>query len=173
MRHIQQRRFALGAVTVLSLGLMTACGGDDGGSADGEPVTVTVATFNEFGYEELIEEWNADHDDIKIEQVKVGTWDDAKANLYTKLAAGSGLSDIEAIEGDAMPAILAETDAFADLTDPELDGRWLDWKAEAGHRRRRPDHRLRHRHRPRGHLLPRRPVREGRAARPTVTRSPG
>ena len=71
-------------------------------------------------------------DDIKIEQVKVGTWDDAKANLYTKLAAGSGLSDIEAIEGDAMPAILAECDAFADLTDPELDGRWLDWKAEAG-----------------------------------------
>ena len=131
MRHIQQRRFALGAVTVLSLGLMTACGGDDGGSADGEPVTITVATFNEFGYEGLIEEWNADHDDITIKQVKVGTWDDAKANLYTKLAAGSGLSDIEAIEGDAMPAILAETDAFADLTDPELDGRWLDWKAEA------------------------------------------
>ncbi len=131
MRHIQQRRFAFGAVTVLSLGLMTACGGDDGGSADGEPVTITVATFNEFGYEGLIEEWNADHDDITIKQVKVGTWDDAKANLYTKLAAGSGLSDIEAIEGDAMPAILAETDAFTDLTDPELDGRWLDWKAAA------------------------------------------
>jgi cellobiose transport system substrate-binding protein len=94
-------------------------------------VTITVATFNEFGYEDLIEEWNAEHDDITIKQVKVGTWDDAKANLYTKLAAGSGLSDVEAIEGDAMPAILAESDAFADLTDPELDGRWLDWKAEA------------------------------------------
>ena len=64
--------------------------------------TLTVATFNEFGYEGLIEEWNEHHDDIKVEQVKVGTWDDAKANLYTKLAAGSGLSDIEAIEGDAM-----------------------------------------------------------------------
>ena len=112
-----------------------ACGGSDDdsddSSADG-PTTITVATFNEFGYEDLIDEWNAENDDIKIEQVKVGTWDDAKANLYTKLAAGSGLSDIEAIEGDAMPAIMAESDAFVDLTDPELDGRWLDWKAAAG-----------------------------------------
>jgi cellobiose transport system substrate-binding protein len=132
VRSTQRGRLALGALTALSLVVLTACGGDEGsGDADG-PVTVTVATFNEFGYEELIEEWNAEHDDITIEQVKVGTWDDAKANLYTKLAAGSGLSDIEAIEGDAMPAILAESDAFADLTDPELDGRWLDWKAAAG-----------------------------------------
>ena len=115
---------------MLALGLISACG-DDSEAADGQ-VTLTVATFNEFGYEELIKEWNAEHDDIKIKQVKVGTWDDAKANLYTKLAAGSGLSDIEAIEGDAMPAILAESDAFADLSDSDLDGRWLDWKAEAG-----------------------------------------
>ena len=76
-------------------------------------------------------EWNAANPDIQVTQKKVGTWDDAKENLYTKLAAGSGLSDIEAIEGDAMPAILAESDAFVDLTDPELDGRWLDFKAAA------------------------------------------
>jgi len=108
-----------------------ACGGgdDDGTTADGV-TTITVATFNEFGYEGLIDEWNAANDDIKIEQVKVGTWDDAKANLYTKLAAGSGLSDIEAIEGDAMPAILAEQGAFEDLTDDEIDGRWLPWVEE-------------------------------------------
>ena len=31
-----------------------------------------------------------------------------------------------------MPAILAESDAFVDLTDPELEGRWLDCKAEGG-----------------------------------------
>jgi cellobiose transport system substrate-binding protein len=130
VRHTQQRRLALGGVAVLSLGLMTACSGASG-SADGDgPVTIRVATFNEFGYEDLVTEWNDTHDDIKIEQVKVGTWDDAKANLYTKLAAGSGLSDIEAIEGDAMPALLAESGAFEDLTDPELEGRWLDWVAE-------------------------------------------
>jgi cellobiose transport system substrate-binding protein len=133
VRHMRHGRLALGALTALSLGITTACGSEDEGSSESEgPVTISVATFNEFGYEDLIEEWNSTHDDIQVEQVKVGTWDDAKANLYTKLAAGSGLSDIEAIEGDAMPAILAESDAFVDLSDPELDGRWLDWKAEAG-----------------------------------------
>ena len=69
--------------------------------------------------------------DIKVTQKKVGTWNDAHDNLYTKLAAGSGLSDIEAIEVDWLPAMLAESDEFVDLTDPELDGRWLDWKAAA------------------------------------------
>jgi cellobiose transport system substrate-binding protein len=128
VRHIQQR-LTLGALTALTLGLTTACGGGAGAEGDG-PVTIRVATFNEFGYEELIEQWNDERDDITIEQVKVGTWDDAKANLYTKLAAGSGLSDIEAIEGDAMPAILAESGAFEDLSDPELEGRWLDWVTE-------------------------------------------
>jgi cellobiose transport system substrate-binding protein len=122
----------LGALGVLVLGVTTACGSDDGDEGSDDATTITVATFNEFGYEPLIEEWNETHDDIKIKQVKVGTWDDAKANLYTKLAAGSGLSDIEAIEGDAIAAVLAESDAFADLTDPALDGRWLDFVAEKG-----------------------------------------
>ena len=117
----------------LTISLVAAGCGDDGAddsTADG-PVKLTVATFNEFGYEDLIEEYNAMQDDVVVEQKKVGTWDDAKENLYTKLAAGSGLSDVEAIEGDAMPAILAESGAFVDLTDPELEGRWLDWKAAA------------------------------------------
>ena len=119
---------AAGVAAVLTTSL-AACGGDDSGGDD--PVELTIATFNEFGYEDLIKEWNSENPDIQVTQKKVGTWDDAKENLYTKLGAGSGLSDIEAIEGDAMPAILAESDAFVDLTDPELDGRWHDWKAEA------------------------------------------
>lgn len=136
-KTLKTRRVRLASSALMALTLAStaaACGGgsdSDGSSADG-PTTISVATFNEFGYEDLIDEWNASNDDIQIKQVKVGTWDDAKANLYTKLAAGSGLSDIEAIEGDAMPAIMAESDAFVDLSDPDLDGRWLDWKAAAG-----------------------------------------
>jgi len=123
---------ALGVLSTLVLGVTTACGSDDDGEGGDGKTTITVATFNEFGYEGLIEEWNSTHDDIELKQVKVGTWDDAKANLYTKLAAGSGLSDIEAVEGDAIAAVLAESDAFADLTDPALEGRWLDFVAEKG-----------------------------------------
>jgi cellobiose transport system substrate-binding protein len=124
---------ALGVLGTLVLGVTTACGSDDeGGEGDDGKTTITVATFNEFGYEGLIEEWNSTHDDIELKQVKVGTWDDAKANLYTKLAAGSGLSDIEAIEGDAIAAVLAESDAFTDLTDPALEDRWLDFVVDRG-----------------------------------------
>ena len=133
--HRIRTTLALGAASVLVLGVTAACGDDsddNGGGGGGDAKTITVATFNEFGYEGLIEEYNEMQDEVVLEQVKVGTWDDAKANLYTKLAAGSGLSDIEAIEGDAIAAVLAESDAFADLTDPELDGRWLDFVAEKG-----------------------------------------
>ncbi|WP_239021746.1 ABC transporter substrate-binding protein [Nocardioides jishulii] len=115
--------------TTALLALVAGCASDD--SSDDGTVKLTIGTFNEFGYEELIKEWNADNPDIQVTQKKVGTWDDAKENLFTKLASNSGLSDIEAIEGDAMPAILTESDAFVDLSDPELDGRWLEWKAEA------------------------------------------
>ncbi|WP_205474103.1 ABC transporter substrate-binding protein [Nocardioides sp. SYSU D00038] len=121
---------ALGATGVLLLGL-AACGGDSEADSDGK-ITLTVATFNEFGYEELIKEYMELNPDIKVVQKKTGTWEEHRDNLYTKLAAGSGLSDIEAIEGDGMPAILEEADAFVDLTDDEVDGRWLDWKQKAG-----------------------------------------
>jgi cellobiose transport system substrate-binding protein len=133
VHNFRRGRLALSTLVVLTLaGTAAACGGDDGGDGGSSgPVALTIATFNEFGYEDLIKEWNTAHPDIQVTQKKVGTWDDAKDNLYTKLAAGSGLSDIEAIEGDAMPAILAESDAFDDLSDPALDGRWLDWKAAA------------------------------------------
>ena len=110
-----------------------ACGGDDGDSgetADGK-IKLTVATFNEFGYEELIEEYNAMQDDVVVEQKKAGTANEHQDNLYTKLAAGSGLSDIEAIEVDWWAALMEESDAFEDLSDPEVEGRWLDWKTEA------------------------------------------
>jgi len=114
---------------------MTAasCGGgdsDDAG-ADGK-ITLTVATFNEFGYEDLLTQYMEENPDIKVVQKKTGTWEEHRDNLYTKLAAGSGLSDIEAIEGDGMPAILEEADAFVDMTDPELESRWLDFKVAGG-----------------------------------------
>jgi cellobiose transport system substrate-binding protein len=109
-----------------------ACGGDseDGTTADGK-IKLTVATFNEFGYEELIKEYNAMQDDVVVEQKKAGTANEHQDNLYTKLAAGSGLSDIEAIEVDWWSALMEQSDAFVDLTDPEVEGRWLDWKTEA------------------------------------------
>lgn len=113
------------------MGLVAACGSDSDTEADGK-ITLTVATFNEFGYEDLLTQYMEENPNIKVVQKKTGTWEEHRDNLYTKLAAGSGLSDIEAIEGDGMPAILEEADAFTDLTDSAVASRWLDWKAEGG-----------------------------------------
>ncbi|GAB3016680.1 sugar ABC transporter substrate-binding protein [Nocardioides flavus (ex Wang et al. 2016)] len=130
------RRVRLATSAILALTLATtaaACGGggdDEGTTADGK-IKLTVATFNEFGYEELIEEYNAMQDDVVVEQKKAGTANEHQDNLYTKLAAGSGLSDIEAVEVDWWSALMEESDAFVDLSDPEVEGRWLDWKNEA------------------------------------------
>jgi cellobiose transport system substrate-binding protein len=121
---------AAGAAIALTLGL-AACGGDAGGeTADGK-IRLTAATFNEFGYEGLIEEYNAMQDDVVVVQKKAGTANEHQDNLYTKLAAGSGLSDVEAIEVDWLAALMQEADAFVDLSDPAVEGRWLDWKTEA------------------------------------------
>ncbi|PPK98049.1 cellobiose transport system substrate-binding protein [Kineococcus xinjiangensis] len=112
--------------------LLTACGGGGAGTSgeDGK-TTLTIATFNEFGYEELLKEYEASHPDIKIEHRKAATTNEARDNMNTRIAAGgSGLADIEAIEVDWLPELMQYPDNFADLSDPEVEGRWLDWKAE-------------------------------------------
>jgi cellobiose transport system substrate-binding protein len=114
--------------------LLGACSAEgsagSGGSEDGT-ITLSVATFNEFGYEELFEEYEEANPGITIEHRKAGTANEHQDNLYTKLAAGSGLSDIEAIEVDWLAALMEQSDQFVDLASPEVEGRWLDWKADA------------------------------------------
>ncbi|HYG94129.1 MAG TPA: ABC transporter substrate-binding protein [Nocardioides sp.] len=133
----RSRRLAVGAVASLVLGLTAACGdGDDPTeSAEqeslGEGEAITITTFGEFGYDELIEEWNADNPDIPVEHTKISLWDDWKNELNTNMQAGSGLPDIVAVEGDFMPALVAAPDRWVDLSDDAVEGRWLDFKVEA------------------------------------------
>jgi len=93
-----------------------------------EPVTLSVATFNEFGYEDLFPEYEELNPNVTIEAVKAAEAGDARTALSTSLAAGAGASDIEAVEVDWMAEFLQYSDNFLDLSDPSVDGRWLDWK---------------------------------------------
>jgi cellobiose transport system substrate-binding protein len=114
--------------------LATACGssastGSAGtGASSTEKITLTVATFNEFGYENLLAEYTTLHPNITVVQKKAATSNEARDNMNTRLAAGSGLSDVEAIEVDWLPELMQFPDKFADLKDTSVDGRWLDWK---------------------------------------------
>jgi cellobiose transport system substrate-binding protein len=116
---------------------LTACSSgsgsnDDETGADGEKITLTVATFNDFGYtDELLAAYTEEHPNVTVKQTKAAKSEDARTNLTTKLAAGGeGLADIEAIEVDWIPELVQFPDLFTDLADPELDGRWLDWKVQ-------------------------------------------
>jgi len=100
-------------------------------SASTEPVTLTVATFNEFGYESLYAEYTKLHPNVTITPKKAATSNEARENYFSKLAAGSGLSDIEAIEVDWMPDVMQTADKLTDLTGDDVKGRWLEWKTAA------------------------------------------
>ncbi len=139
-RTTRRPRKAIAAVAGLAAITLTltACSSgsgsndDETGSGDGEKITLTVATFNDFGYtDELLAAYSETHPDVTVKQVKAAKSEDARTNLTTKLAAGGeGLADIEAIEVDWIPELVQYPDLFTDLADPELDGRWLDWKVQ-------------------------------------------
>ena len=67
---------------------------------------------------------------VTIEAKKAATSNEARDNLNTRLAAGSGASDIEAIEVDWLPELSQYPDKFVDLNDPAVEGRWLPWKVD-------------------------------------------
>jgi cellobiose transport system substrate-binding protein len=98
------------------------------GAGSTEKITLTVATFNEFGYETLLAEYTKLHPNITVVQKKAATSNEARDNMNTRLAAGSGLSDVEAIEVDWLPELMQYPKKFVDLKDKSVDGRWLGWK---------------------------------------------
>ena len=126
-------------LAVLALGAVVITAGCSGSSDSGTSaseggsgeVTLTVATFNEFGYDDLYAEYMAANPNVTVVPKKAATSQEARDNINTRLAAGSGLSDIEAVEVDWLPDLMLSADLFEDLTSPDVDGRWLDWKTTA------------------------------------------
>lgn len=112
-----------GAATIALVA--TGCAGGGGTNPD-EPVTLTLATFNDFGYtDELLAQFT-EETGIEVVHNKAATSNDARANYFQKLGK-SGLADVEAVEIDWF----TEAMQYADLLAPvpaDLTGRWLDWK---------------------------------------------
>ncbi|WP_026454935.1 ABC transporter substrate-binding protein [Saccharomonospora iraqiensis] len=117
---------ALAAVTA-------ACGG---GGADDGTIELSVATFGEFGYEELYAEYERQNPDVRIVPRKTGQGGPYHQALFTKLGGNSGLEDVVAVEEGYMADVLDASQRFHDLTEIGPDGvgpeRWLDWKYDGG-----------------------------------------
>ncbi|OXM70003.1 ABC transporter substrate-binding protein [Amycolatopsis vastitatis] len=140
MRTIRNGLVLALGITMTALGA-TACNGGGGdqqtpaAAAPNEHVDLTLATFTEFGYEALIPEYERLHPNIKITHRKTGEGGPYHQDLITKLAAGSGLADVAAVEEGHLSDVLDKGSKFNDLSkigpaDASPD-RWLSWKYDA------------------------------------------
>ncbi len=161
-RALRRVGLMAGVATTSAL-VLAGCAGGGGATPSADPdekVTLTLATFNDFGYtDELLAEYTKEHPNVTIVHNKAATSNDARANYFQKLG-NSGLADVEAVEIDWFTEAMQYSDLLAPVAD-DLKGRWLDWKEAAATDAAGNLIAIRHRHRPAGHLLPLRPVRRG------------
>lgn len=100
-----------------------------------QEVTLTVATFGQFGYDDLYAEYQFQHPEIKIIPSRAEEGGPYHEDLVKKLEIGTGLSDVQAVEEGYLSDILARSTSFNDLAaiGPDVSAeRWLSWKYEAG-----------------------------------------
>ncbi|WP_234983276.1 ABC transporter substrate-binding protein [Demequina sp. NBRC 110053] len=153
-RHKKILALTAGA-TVFALTLAGCAGGDEDpaddpttentagestDSANAEPVELTIATFNTPGFSnseneneyqyDLIEEYMELNPHVTITYNRAAESGDARENFFTKLGPG-GLADVEMVEVDWMPEVMQYSDLLADLSSPDVEGRWIDF-VEAG-----------------------------------------
>jgi cellobiose transport system substrate-binding protein len=129
---------ALAAVAALTTGLLAGCSkdsddsssNDSGGNSKGK-TTLTIGTFGVFGYKQagLYDEYMKLHPDISIKENVTTKTDVYWPKVLTRLQAGSGTDDVQAIEiGNIAEAVQTQGDKFVDLGSQVDKSQWLDWK---------------------------------------------
>jgi cellobiose transport system substrate-binding protein len=136
------RRLAVfAAVAALTTGVLAGCatdsgdgssgsGGGNGGGGAGR-TTLTIGTFGVFGYKQagLYDEYMKLHPDITIKENVTTRTDVYWPKVLTRLQAGSGTDDVQAIEvGNITEAVQTQGDKFVDLGKDVDKSQWLDWK---------------------------------------------
>ncbi|SNT31571.1 cellobiose transport system substrate-binding protein [Asanoa hainanensis] len=126
---------ALAAGTALVLGV-TACGSDEGDSgttAGGKPDKLVVETFGEFGYDELVKQYEKDTG-IKVELRKTAQLNEYRPKIVRSLATGKGVADVVALEEGILNEFKTNPANWADLTPLVKDHstEYLPWKWELG-----------------------------------------
>ncbi|NEB78265.1 carbohydrate ABC transporter substrate-binding protein [Streptomyces sp. SID14478] len=137
-----RRVMTFAVVAALATGLLAGCasdddsgGGSDGGSSGGAggggKTTLTVGTFGTFGYKQagLYDEYMKLHPDITIKENVTTRTDVYWPKTLTRLQAGSGTDDVQAIEiGNITEAVQTQADKFVDLGKEVDKSKWLDFK---------------------------------------------
>ncbi|RKT55341.1 extracellular solute-binding protein [Saccharothrix australiensis] len=122
------------ALVCLVAAALVAAGCGTSGAGGGGRVRLTVATFGEFGYEPLFEEYERAHPEVDVVG-RVTDFDTHHRGLITALATGRGAADVVAVEEQYMPRLRRSARRFADLAAfgaDRLRERWPRWKWEQG-----------------------------------------
>ncbi|WP_442966658.1 ABC transporter substrate-binding protein [Rathayibacter sp. Leaf248] len=123
---------AISGAATLAL-VVTGCSSSGSDAAEGGNIELTVTTFNAMGFEDLYAEYEEANPGITIVPNNIDTGGNARTDAFTKLAAGSGLADVLAIEEGWLGQIMEVADQFVDLRDHGIEDRkadWVDWKYE-------------------------------------------
>lgn len=135
-----RRTMTFAVVAALATGLLAGCatdddsgsdGGSSGGAGDKGGTTVTIGTFGVFGYKQagLYDEYMKLHPGVTIKENVTTRTDVYWPKTLTRLQAGSGTDDIQAIEvGNITEAVQTQADKFVDLGKEVDKSQWLDWK---------------------------------------------
>jgi cellobiose transport system substrate-binding protein len=129
---------ALAAAAALTTGLLAGCAedsddgsSDEGGNGGGGKTTITIGTFGTFGYKQagLYDEYMKLNPDITIKENVTTRTDVYWPKVLTRLQAGAGADDIQAIEVmNVTEAVQTQADKFVDLGKEVDKSQWLDWK---------------------------------------------
>ena len=114
----------------------TACSATPAADPNAD-VTLTITTFGTMGIEANYDAYMEEHPNVTIEATNLADGGSARDDAYAKIAAGTGLSDIVAIEEGWLSSVREVSDAFVDLNDYGFaetadKAGFLDWKVEQG-----------------------------------------
>jgi cellobiose transport system substrate-binding protein len=119
---------AVGAAAVL----LAACSGGKtpSGGTGNQKVTLTISFWGDFGLDELKGKYEAANPNVTI-NLNSGEFNAQHQDLQTKLVAGSGASDIAAIDEGFIVQFRGQSDKFVNLLDKGADkykDKYLPWK---------------------------------------------
>jgi cellobiose transport system substrate-binding protein len=129
-----------GLAAAAMLSATAACGSGDEPNAGGKPAKLVVDTFGEFGYDELVKQYEKDTG-IKVELRKTAQLRDYRPKLVRALATGKGAADVVALEEGILNEFKINPANWVDLAPLVADHSkdYLPWKYELG---KAPDGRL-------------------------------
>ncbi len=133
---LSRRTATVAAIAGSAALILSGCNSTDNGGASGdEKITLTITTFGTMGIDSLYAQYEKENPNIKIEATNLENGGAARDDAYAKIAAGTGLSDVVAIEEGWLSTIAEVSDAFVDLRDygiEDIKDQWLDWKYAQG-----------------------------------------